>query len=387
MKPRAVPLKPSARPKQPAHPDSFDLRSPSLVICLGPGGVGKTTISAALAVHAATIGRAVDVMTVDPAPRLLDALGLGADSSEPVEVPLEGIGHSRRGGGPGRARLRALRLDPKRTFDSIVARYAPSDTARATILENRIYRNLSDALAGVADYMAMEKLLELAANPSTDLLVLDTPPAAEAIDFLDAPRRLLELLNSRAVVLLGAPAGLFRSQLRMVDIAARAVLAAFDRVTGLNLLSDIQSFVRSFDGMYEGFSARAARAQDKLRAPDTAIVIVTTAESSRIAQAREFIGALELAGLRVGAMVVNRVIAELPDAAELSSARIAPSLKRKLKRNLADYAALKTREEVSLSALRNSLPGGAVLMVAPDLGREPRTIADLAEIGRSLRAG
>jgi len=173
----------------------------------------------------------------------------------------------------------------------------------------------------------------------------------------------------------------------MVDIAARAVLAAFDRVTGLNLLSDIQSFVRSFDGMYEGFSARAARAQDKLRAPDTAIVIVTTAESSRIAQAREFIGALERAGLRVGAMVVNRVIAELPDAAELSSARIAPSLKRKLKRNLADYAALKTREEVSLSALRNSLPGGAVLMVAPDLGREPRTIADLAEIGRSLRAG
>ncbi len=387
MKPKAVPLKPSARPEQTAHRESFDLRSPSLVICLGPGGVGKTTISAALAVHAAMIGRAVDVMTVDPAPRLLDALGLGADSSEPGEVPLEGVGHARRGGGSGRARLRALRLDPKRTFDSIVARYAPSDAARATILENRIYRNLSDALAGVADYMAMEKLLELAANPSTDLLVLDTPPAAEAIDFLDAPRRLLELLNSRAVVLLGAPAGLFRSQLRMVDIAARAVLAAFDRVTGLNLLSDIQSFVRSFDGMYEGFSSRAARAQDKLRAPDTAIVIVTTAESSRIAQAREFIGALERAGLRVGAMVVNRVIAELPDAAELSSARIAPSLKRKLKRNLADYAALKTREEVSLSALRNSLPGGAVLMVAPDLGREPRTIADLAEIGRSLRAG
>jgi anion-transporting ArsA/GET3 family ATPase len=387
MKPRAAQLKPSARPRHPAHPESLDLRSQSLVICLGPGGVGKTTISAALAVRAAVIGCAVDVMTVDPAPRLLDALGLGADSSEPVEVQLEGIAHARRGGGSGHARLRALRLDPKRTFDSIVARYALSDAARDTILENRIYRNLSGALAGVADYMAMEKLLELAANPSTDLLVLDTPPAAEALDFLDAPRRLLELLNSRAVSLLGAPAGLFRSRLRMVDIAARAVLAAFDRVTGLNLLSDVQSFVRSFDGMYEGFSARAALAQDKLRAPDTAIVIVTTAESSRIAQAREFIGALERAGLRVAAMVVNRVIAELPDAAELASARIAPSLKRKLKRNLADYAALKTREQVSLSALRNSLPGGAVLMVAPDLGREPRTIADLAEIGRSLRAG
>jgi anion-transporting ArsA/GET3 family ATPase len=230
-------------------------------------------------------------------------------------------------------------------------------------------------------------MLELAADSATDLLVLDTPPATEAIDFLDAPRRLLELLNSRAVSLLGAPGGLFRSQLRVVDLAARAVLAAFDRVTGLNLLSDVQSFVRSFDGMYEGFSARATRAQEKLRGDDTAIVIVTTAESSRIAQAREFIVALGHAGLRVSAMVVNRVMADLPDAAELSTANITPSLKKKLKRNLADYAALKSREAVSLDALRSSLPVGAVMMMAPDLGREPHTIADLAEIGLSLRAG
>src|SRR5271154_3273704 len=192
---------------------AFDLRSQKLVICLGPGGVGKTTISAALAVHAAILGRAVDVMTVDPAPRLLDALGLEGDSSEPVEVFLDGVHRSRRSKTRGHARLRALRLDPKRTFDSIIARYALSDAARDAILENRIYRNLSGALAGVADYMAMEKLLELAANPATDLLVLDTPPATEAIDFLDAPRRLLDLLNSRAVNLLGAPAGVFRSQL------------------------------------------------------------------------------------------------------------------------------------------------------------------------------
>ncbi len=250
----------------------FDLRAQKLVICLGPGGVGKTTVSAALAVHAATLGCAVDVMTVDPAPRLLDALGLEQDSSEPVEVVLDEVDRGRRRKTREHARLRALRLDPKRTFDSIVARYALSDAARDTILENRIYRNLSGALAGVGDYMAMEKLLELASNPATDLIVLDTPPATEAIDFLDAPRRLLELLNSRAITLLSAPSGIFRSRLRVVDMAARAVLAAFDRVTGLNLLSDVQSFVRSFDGMYEGFSARAARAQDKLRASDTAIV-------------------------------------------------------------------------------------------------------------------
>ena len=364
--------------------ESIDLTALRLVICLGPGGVGKTTLSAAFAVQAAALGRAVDVMTVDPAPRLLDALGLGAESAEPVEVHLDGLHHPRKTKSR-RSRLRALRLDPKRTFDTIIGRYAPSIAARDAILENRIYRNLSGALAGVADYMAIEKLIDLASNPATDLVVLDTPPAAEALDFLDAPRRLLELLNSRAVSLLGAPAGIFRGPRRMVDIAARAVLAAFDRITGLNLLSDVQAFVGSFDGMYEGFAARAAAAQEKLRAPDTAIVIVTTAEASRIAQAREFIEALERVNLRVAALIVNRVMAEMPDPAEILPARIPAALKKKLKRNLADYGALKTREEGSLNALRKSIPKGALLMVAPDLGREPLTVADLAEVGRSLR--
>jgi anion-transporting ArsA/GET3 family ATPase len=370
---------------KPREIQSIDLKALKLLVCVGPGGVGKTTMSAAFAVQAAVLGRAVDVMTVDPAPRLLDALGLGADSAEPVEVSLDTLPHSRRGKSH-RARLRALRLDPKQTFDSIVGRYAPSHTARDVILENRIYRNLSNALAGVADYMAMEKLLDLASNPATDMIVLDTPPAAEAIDFLDAPRRLLELLNSRAISLLGAPRGILRSRLRMVDIAARAVLAAFDRVTGLNLLADVQAFVASFDGMYEGFAARAASAQEKLHAPDTAIVIVTTAEASRIAQAREFIEALERANLRVAALVVNRVMAAMPDGAEIMPAKISTALKKKLKRNLSDYAALKTREEHSLKALRESLPKGATLIVAPDLGREPLTVADLAEVGGSLRS-
>jgi anion-transporting ArsA/GET3 family ATPase len=371
------------KPK-PRELPSIDLTALKLVVCLGPGGVGKTTLSAAFGVQAAALGRAVDVMTVDPAPRLLDALGLAAESAEPVEVHLDGLHHPRRTRSR-RSRLRALRLDPKRTFDTIIGRYAPSIAARDAILENRIYRNLSSALAGVADYMAIEKLIDLASNPATDIVVLDTPPAAEALDFLDAPRRLLELLNSRAISLLGAPGGIFRSRLRMVDIAARAVLAAFDRVTGLNLLRDVQGFVGSFDGMYEGFAARASAAQEKLRASDTAIVIVTTAEASRIAQAREFIEALERVNLRVAALIVNRVMAEMPDAAEISPARIPAALKKKLKRNLADYGALKTREEVSLKALRDSIPKGAVLMVAPDLGREPLTVADLAEIGRSLR--
>ncbi|MGH7814589.1 MAG: ArsA family ATPase [Candidatus Binataceae bacterium] len=364
--------------------DPIGLKSRRMVICLGPGGVGKTTIAAAIAVRAATLGRAVDVMTVDPAPRLLDALGLGADSFEPREVPLGAVLHS-RSRGANRARLRALKLDPKRTFDSIVARHAPSEAAREAILANRIYRNLSGALAGVADYMAMEKLLELSADPATDLVVLDTPPAAEALDFLDAPRRLLDLLNSRAISMLDAPGGYFGSRFRVVDMAARAILSAFDRFANLHLLADVQAFVTSFQGMYAGFADRAERTQQLLRAEDTAIVVVTTAEPGRIAQAREFVDALGAAGMKVSALVVNRVMSEIPSAAELAAAKIPAALRHKLKRNLADYAALKTREDLSLKTMRGALPPGARIFAAPELGREPRTIADLAAIGRSLR--
>jgi anion-transporting ArsA/GET3 family ATPase len=349
-----------------------------LIICMGPGGVGKTTISAALAVTAAAAGRAVDVMTVDPAPRLLDALGLDAADAGPHDVILRGVKRQPRG------RLRAHRLDPKHTFDAIVARHASSPRTRDAILDNRIYQNLSSALAGIGDYMAMEKLVELEADPATDLIVLDTPPAAEALDFLDAPRRLLDLLGSRAVTLLGSSASRLGRQLKVLDLAARAVLAAFDRVTGLHLLGDIQSFVSGFEGMYEGFAERAKRADALLRAGNCAIVVVTTAETGRIAQALEFMAALGRTGLRTSAVIVNRAMAAIPSAAELDAADIPTALRRKLKRNLADYAALKRRETDSLDALRAAMPSGAVMLLGRELEHEPRSLADLAALGRSL---
>ena len=359
----------------------LELTGCKLAICLGPGGVGKTTISAALAIDGACSGRAVDVMTVDPAPRLLDALGLGADTSAPREVDLDSVApaaHAMR-----RGRLRALRLDPRATFDAIVRRYAASPAAAEAIIAGRIYANLASAFAGVADYMAMEKLLELAAEPTTDFIVLDTPPAAEALDFLDAPRRLLELLGSRAVSLLGTRQGRFAGG--MVDLAARAVLSAFDRVTGLKLLSDVQAFVRNFEGMYEGFAERAKRARAMLHAESTAVIVVTTAEAGRIAQAGEFIAALGRAELRVRAVLVNRAMAELPDAAEITRAKISAALKRKLRQNLSDYTALKTRESISFETLRVAMPPDAALMLSPELDREPRTLSDLAQIGARIR--
>jgi anion-transporting ArsA/GET3 family ATPase len=349
-----------------------------LVICLGPGGVGKTTLSAALALNAAITGRVVDVMTVDPAPRLLDALGLSANDQTIQAVPLTRLGAHRDG------RLRAIKLDPKQTFDLLIERHAPSAAARDAILSNRIYRNLSTALAGVADYMAMERLLELHADASTDLIVLDTPPAREAIDFLDAPRRMLELLGSRAITLLGAGRSATRGRFSMIDIAARAVLSAFDRLTGLHLLNDVQTFVRSFDGMYAGFADRAAQAQALVRGKQTLIVLVTTSETERVDQACEFIDGLAVMGLTVGAVAVNRMMAPLPAPSDLVDPDLPTALKRKLKRNLDDFAALKRRETAALDRLRDRVSPGTRLIAAPDLGREPRTLADLTEIARHL---
>lgn len=372
---------------------AFALDHHRLLLCLGPGGVGKTTISAALGLRAALDGHATSLMTVDPAPRLLDALGLDLVSPSLQMIDLHGLG-ARRGG-----RLHAMRLDPRHVFDRLIERFAPSQAARSAILTDRIYRSLSGALSGVADYMAMEQLLELTRDSdepsqvSTDVVVIDTPPALQALDFLDAPRRMLELLGSRAVNLL-RPRGLsnpsessksqFRTAFSVLDLAARMVLGAFDRITGLNLLTDVQKFVRNFDGMYAGFAERAAAAQVLIRAETSAIVLVTVAEPERIAHTHEFIASLATLDLRPAAVIVNRITSPLPHESDFDAADMPQPILRKLKRNLADFAALKRRETAALDTLRASLPEAIPILFAPDLGYEPRTLADLATIARHL---
>lgn len=353
-------------------------------------------------------------MTVDPAPRLLDALGLDPrDAAEPHEVTLEDVvaeapagcdaasatinagaartrrhpdsraaGSARKRSVSRAGRLRALRLDPKRTFDALINRHAPSPAAADAIMQNRIYGNLSQALAGVGDYMAIERLLELSDEPATDLVVLDTAPAREALDFLDAPRRLLDLLNSRAVGLLG---GGMRRGLGVVDFAARAVLTAFDRLTGLHLLGDVQAFVRSFDGMYAGFAERAERAQALMVAGETAVVVITTGESERIEQAREFIPELAAAGIATRAVIVNRMLPEMPDTQGIVRAGVTPALRRKLMRAADEFAALRKREAVAIASLRKGLPEHVGLFAVPDLGVEPVALGDLARLCQSIR--
>ncbi len=341
-----------------------------LLLCLGPGGVGKTTTASALGLRAALEGRAVDVMTIDPAPRLLDALHLNAALSEPQDVSLESLGVT------GAGRMRALKLDPKHTFDAVINRYAPSRAMAEGILENRIYSSISSALAGVGEYLAMEKLLELYDNPETSLIVLDTPPAREALDFLGAPDRLLDLLNSRATTLLGGG-------LRFSDMAARAVLSAFDRITGLHLLSDVQAFVRSFEGMYQGFAERAARARSILSGPECLVLVITTPEELRVEETAAFIRSLDRAGITIDGLVVNRVAPPMPGRSGLAKVH-PPALQKKLARNWRDFAALKHRETAALRVLREMLPAGATMLAAPDLDQEPRSLQDLADIAGAI---
>jgi len=341
-----------------------------VLLCLGAGGVGKTTTACALAIQAAHAGRDVEVLTVDPAPRLLDALGLSHDDGEPQTVKL----------GAGAGRLRALKLDPKATFDAVIRRHAPSVAVAEGILSNRLYRDLSTALTWVGDFMAMEKLLELYSESATGLIVIDTPPAEEALSFLSAPRRLLDLLNSRATTLLGS--GLDRG-LRLSDLAARGVLSAFDRLSHLHLLTDVQSFVKNFAGMYQGFAQRAARVAELLRSEQAAVLVVTSATTVRIQETVDFLEALRAADIRVNGVLVNRLTPPLGKPPRLAR-ELAPALRRKLLKNWRDFAALKRREERALAGLRALIPADTELLCAPEIGHQVRSLADLAELAKAI---
>jgi hypothetical protein len=228
------------------------LDSRRIILCVGSGGVGKTTTAAALAVEAARRGRRTAVLTVDPSHRLKDALGLGSLSSKPRRVPLASIGA--RG-----AHLDALLLDVKRTFDELVLALAGSPEQARAVLENRLYQNLSGTLAGTAEYMAVEQVYRLAEEGGYDLLVVDTPPARHAVDFLDAPRRLARLLDSRAFAILKDPTSILPAAgSRLAHMILAAVLRGLERFTGIGLVREVGDFVRVIEDL-TGASPRASR--------------------------------------------------------------------------------------------------------------------------------
>ena len=264
-----------------------------VIVCCGSGGVGKTTVSATFAVAAARAGRKSCVVTVDPARRLADSLGVQSLANTPTEV---------EGDWPGR--LHAVMLDTKGTFDDLVHRYARTTDQAESIQANRLYQNLAGALSGTQEYMAMEKLYELVESGEFDVVVVDTPPTRNALDLLDAPRRLTRFLENRLFRALLVPT---RMSLRAIGVATQALLRTISKVAGAEIVEDAVGFFQAFEGMEEGFRTRAGAVRELLADPATAYVLVTSARPDAVAEASFFAEKLAEREVVPAALVVNRI--------------------------------------------------------------------------------
>jgi anion-transporting ArsA/GET3 family ATPase len=325
-----------------------------VVICAGSGGVGKTTTSAALAMGLAAAGNKVAVVTIDPAKRLADSLGLEDLDNEPRRVdPARFAGH----GIEMEGELWAMMLDAKRTFDDLIARLAPDAKSRDEVLANRIYQELSSAVAGSQEFTAIAKLYDLDRSGEFDVLVLDTPPSRNALDFLDAPDRLTGFLEGRALKVFLAPTGLAA---RVMGRGTSVVFGVLRRVTGVDLLQDLSVFFRALGGLIEGFRERAAGVKTLLADPATTFLIVTSPEREPVEEAIFFRGKLREASMPFGGLIVNRVQLDLvdgdPDAAvaELDGA-LPAELQAKVAQTLAELQVLAARDRASLERLMDEL--------------------------------
>ncbi|MET0921317.1 MAG: ArsA-related P-loop ATPase [Acidimicrobiia bacterium] len=365
-----------------------------IVVCCGTGGVGKTTTSAAIAIEGARRGRNAVVVTIDPAKRLAQALGLETLSNTAHEIPRERWDREATAA-PG-GRLHALMLDTKSTFDQLVTQYAGSDEQAARILDNSFYRNIAGTLSGTQEYMAMEKLYELHADGGFDLIVVDTPPTRHALDFLDAPRRLTRLLDNRIFRLLMVPA---RTGFRVGAVAAQAFVRTVSRVVGTEVIDDVLAFFRAFEGMEDGFRARASEMNDLIASPETSFVLVTSPRRDAVEEAGFFADRLRESELSVEALVVNRVHpryhAAPPDvlrthAHELrdETARAgddgteARAVAAQLE-NLADLEELAVREERELAGLAERIEGATIARV-PELDHDVHDFDALRAVATHL---
>jgi anion-transporting ArsA/GET3 family ATPase len=347
------------------------LKDKDICICAGAGGVGKTTTSAAIAVGMAQRGLKVAVLTIDPARRLANSLGLPELGNEERQIDLDAPGE-----------LWALMLDAKTTFDEIVDKHAPDTATRDAVLSNRIYKELSTAVAGSQEYMAMEKLHELHEEGRYDLLVLDTPPTRNALDFLDAPDRLSRFIDSRSLQFFLAPS---RTGLKIFSRGTGMLFSILKRVTGIDLLQDLSDFFASFGDMAQGFRERA-KAVKKLLADDrTTFLLVTSPAHEAIEEAKFFRDQLEEAGMPFGAVVVNRMHVEEADGPEdLDS--LDPELAEKVAANYRDFHALAERNRQNVEELTADMSDVPIIVI-PYLDEDIHDLEGIEAMDEYLFAG
>jgi len=280
-------------------------RGKRILVCVGPGGVGKTTTAATVGLRAACEGRHTLILTIDPARRLADSLGIGPLGHDPRPVPADRL---RAAGFEVSAPVEAMMLDAHRTFDDVVRRFAPDSEARARLLRNPIYQQIAGRLAGTQEYAAVAELHRLHRQGSYDLIVLDTPPSANALDFLEAPGRLAEALDSPALQWFIRPtlrAGEF--SLKMLGMGGAFVLRRFSRITGSAFLEEVAHFLVEFNGLLGGFRRRADEVAALLCDPELAFVVVVSPQGAAVDEGVALVERLERAGMHVGAVIVNRL--------------------------------------------------------------------------------
>ncbi|MDQ3724437.1 MAG: ArsA family ATPase, partial [Actinomycetota bacterium] len=330
----------------------------------------------------------VAVLTIDPAKRLADSLGLPELGNVARQVDPTLLGASDVDLGEGE--LWAMQLDAKATFDDLVRKHAPDAETRDRILENRIYKQISNALAGSQEYMAMEKLFELHTEGDFDLLVLDTPPTRNALDFLDAPKRLTQFIEGKSLRMFMKPTG-FAAKVtgRGVSVA----LGVFKKLVGFDLIADLAEFFNAFSGMVEGFQARAKRVNKLLGDPETCFLVVCGPQGEPIDEAVYFHRKLVEAKLPFGGVIVNKVhypadelqgdVEDLPET--LADKLDDPALAKRVAANFADYQALAERDARNIDRLANELRTSCVIRV-PYLDEDVHDLHGLAEIDRYLFA-
>lgn len=340
---------------------------PRLTLVVGSGGVGKTTLAAALGVAKAAAGERCLVMTFDPSLRLKDTLGVG-QVARGEEIAVAGV----------RGQLFASLLDARKTFDRLVARYAPDEAAEERILSNRYYDHLAGHLGGILEYMAVERLYEVATSGAYDRIILDTPPTRQAIDFLEAPARIINFLDSGALKIALKPwFDGATGDLRVTSglgFVGRQLEGFLDRIVGLQLLRDMSEFFRAFEPLFAGFHRRAEKVKKLLEAPLTSFVLVAGPGRERIPDTLFFARRLKEAGYRLGPVVVNRVHPEFPMIEGSGETSAGQQL----------FHWLGERHRSGLVDLARLLPLDQVLVSMPLEGGEPTDLESLGRMGENL---
>lgn len=368
-----------------------------VVVCVGSGGVGKTTTAAALALYAAMAGKNVLCLTIDPAKRLANSMGLKAMTNEEQVVSPELF---KAAGLRASGTLRAMMLDTKRTFDELVERYASSKERAQRILDNRLYQYISTSLAGTQEYMAMEKLHAVRQNKSYDLIILDTPPTTNALDFLDAPEKLVQAIDSPAMRwFMQAFSGAGKIGLGLVGRGAGLVMRGLSKFTGGEFLDSVATFIRDINDLFGGFTDRARSVSNALRSADVAFVLVTSPDPLAVREAVFFAEKLADHGMRQAATVINRVTPLLsePHGTEqevhlallplVPKALNAAMLEEKLWRALDDERMRAVTDRGEVERLRALTNNQGLYVEVPTFEEDVHDLAALARVAQFLMGG